>query len=275
MGSNNHPMKRSIYLIIILLIIAAAGSYWWMGRYRPIEQLEIPGIPALTTSLAEVSGSGAPGVQVMYKGFTLSFNNQTHQANWVAYELTREEVEQRRAERKDRFRRDTLAGLVTASSRDYTRSGYDRGHLAPAADMAWDQEAMDQSFFFSNIAPQTPGLNRGIWKRLEDDGREWAQTHESLYIIAGPLFRSPVDTIGILPVPDGFFKAFLVYQRSSQQALAFVFPNTPEVPGNLADYVLPVDSLEMLTGTDWFDRLPDRIERRVERTVDLSFWQLR
>ena len=109
-------MKKGFWLLVLLVLIAGLFWYLRMGRYREIEGIEIPGGLTLTTSLAELPGSAAQGALVYYKGFTLSFNNQTHQANWVAYELTREEVVHRAAERSDRFRKDTLPNLMTASN---------------------------------------------------------------------------------------------------------------------------------------------------------------
>ena len=268
-------MKKGFWLLVLLVLIAGLFWYLRMGRYREIEGIEIPGGLTLTTSLAELPGSAAQGALVYYKGFTLSFNNQTHQANWVAYELTREEVVHRAAERSDRFRKDTLPNLMTASNSDYTRSGYDRGHLAPAADMGWDQVAMDESFFFSNISPQTPNLNRGIWKKLEDEGRNWAEEMQGVFIVTGPVFDPPSDTIGILPVPSAFYKAFLVYQRNRQQAIAFLFPNSILVPGSPKEYAISVDSLERVIGYDLYDKLPDRIERRIEAESNPSAWSFK
>ena len=102
---------------------------------------------------------------VNHLGYSLSYNEKNEQASWVAYELTADQV-RGTVKRKDSFRSDPLIKTGSASLSDYKGSGYDRGHLAPAADMKWSTTAMSESFFMSNMSPQLPGFNRGIWKKL-------------------------------------------------------------------------------------------------------------
>lgn len=256
----------------LLVIVVGICIFILSGRYRPIQDLELPFWGSGSGSIAGLSSLEKLDPVIYYKGFSLAFNNKTHQARWVAYELTADEARARRAERQNRFRKDTIPGLLTASNSDYLRSGYDKGHLAPAADMAWDQEAMDQSFFFSNISPQTPRLNRGAWKFLEDQIRKWAIQFEGLYLITGPLLTIPIDTIGEIPVPPYFFKAILVYQADHQQSIGFLFPNEKDTDGDYRKFALSVDSLETLTGLDFFNKLPDRIENRLERSFSWEQW---
>ncbi len=247
--------------------------YLYTGRFRDIAQLEIPEFSLPQASLTSLSNPSSQTPIIEYKGFSLSFDEATHQAKWVAYELTDSEAKTKLASRKDNFRPDTIPGLLTGQKSDYIRSGYDRGHLAPAADMAWDQTAMDQSFFFSNISPQTPNLNRGIWKELEDKGRKWAVDHGSIYIVTGPGFKFPADSIGSLPIPAFFFKAILVYQKNKQEAIAFVMPNAKNVEGEISDYAISIDSLESIIQLDLFNKLPARIEKRIEKSFENNFWQ--
>ena len=115
---------------------------------------------------------------VTHLGYSLSYNEKHEQANWVFYELTIDEV-LGSIKRKDQFRADPNIKTGSASLSDYKRSGYDRGHLAPAADMKWSSKAMSESFFMSNMSPQTPSFNRGIWKKLENLVRKWAVENKS------------------------------------------------------------------------------------------------
>lgn len=262
---------KRLFLLLFIVVVGAA-LYLYSGRYRPIDSLEVPQQLSTATSLLDAQGTDEFSELVNYLGFSLAFDQHSHQAKWVAYELTAEELGLKRAKRKDRFRKDTITNLLTARQSDYTRSGYDRGHLAPAADMAWDQKAMDQSFFFSNICPQTPNLNRGIWKKLEEQGRKWATQKNNIYIVTGPVIQYPADSTGNLPIPKYFYKAILVYQKGVQQAIGFVMPNAKKVEGGILDYAVSIDSLEILTDLDLFDKLPQLIERKVERSFDLGFW---
>ena len=121
-------------------------------------------------------------VVIRHVGYTLSYNEIHEQANWVAYELTAEEVAGE-VERKDAFRADPEVESGSAALADYRGSGYDRGHLAPVADMKWSAEAMAESFYMSNMSPQKPEFNRGIWKKLEMKVRGWATREEAVLIV--------------------------------------------------------------------------------------------
>ena len=121
-----------------------------------------------------------------YAGFMLKYNEQYEQAEWVAYQLTAAEV-LGTLERTNNFKADPNIETESAALRDYRGSGFDRGHLAPAADMKWSTAAMSESFLMSNMSPQRPGFNRGIWKKLEGLVRRWAEENEEIYVVTGPI----------------------------------------------------------------------------------------
>ena len=110
---------------------------------------------------------------IRHSGYTVSYNKDLKIPNWVSYELTRKETKGKE-KRGNRFIADPLVTGPIATNADYTRSGYDKGHMAPAADMKWSPEAMKESFYFSNMCPQHPQLNRRGWKNLEEKIRDWA-----------------------------------------------------------------------------------------------------
>ena len=163
------------------------------------------------------------GEIVRHTYYTLSFNSRHKQANWVYYTLELEGKE-RVAERTDRFREDKKVSSGSAKPSDYIKSGYDRGHLCPAADMAHSAEAMEETFLMSNISPQLPVFNRGIWKSLEKLVRDWGEK-ERIYIVTGPVFKDNKGKIGRtgVTVPGFFYK--VVYAPGARQMIAFVlFP---------------------------------------------------
>ena len=169
-------------------------------KSEAVAQLEIP-----------VLEKKAPSQILSYKGFTVSYNNNTRLPNWVAYELTATEVAGD-LPRKDKFRPDPAANGPQANREDYRNSGWDRGHMAPAADMKWDAEAMGESCYFTNICPQNPQLNGGDWKELEDKCRKWAEKHGRIYIACGPIILgNEHGTIGAneVIIPDKFYKVVL------------------------------------------------------------------
>lgn len=201
-------------------------------------------------------------------GYTVSYNPFYKNPNWVAWELTREETKGG-AERTDRFVPDPDLPEPRAQHSDYTRSGYDRGHMAPAADMKWSKTAMKESFYMSNICPQVGNLNRGDWNDLEETCRNWAAKYGTVYISCGPIFdtKSPKrigkNKVGI---PDRFFKVVLIYNRKNPMAMGFVFDNKPRSQ-HLKKYMVTVDSIEKITGLDFFSKLPDNIENKIEAEI--------
>lgn len=229
-----------------------------------IEGLEIPLL------LGDV-----PEQIISRSGYTVSFNEQTRLANWVAYELTRAETSGDE-ERASRFLPDPEVRGAQAADADYRKSGYDRGHLAPAADMRWSAEAMHESFYFSNIAPQHPRLNRGDWKQLEEACRDWACECGALYIVCGPVtgqMQGGRIGRGGVVVPDIFYKVLLRRRGEGYESIGFLFRNAAgERP--LRAYAVSVDSVERLAATDFFHLLPDSVEERVEARYDAAAWGL-
>jgi endonuclease G len=163
----------------------------------------------------------------------------------------------------------------SATPDDYSRSGYDRGHLAPSADFRWDEQAQSESFFMSNMSPQTPAFNRGIWKHLEEQVRDWAKELDTVYVITGPVLSSGLQTIGSsnVAVPEYYYKVILDHKESKTEAIGFILRNEGSKE-SLADFAVSVDSVEKITGIDFFPMLPDSIETVGESKVDLAFWHL-
>ena len=218
----------------------------------------------------EIPVATTPQDEIILKryAYTLSYNEKMKNPNWVAWELTRKET-YGNEERKDKFVPDPDLSGARAVSSDYTRTGYDRGHMAPAADMKWSAKAMEQSFYMSNICPQNQKLNRGDWNDLEDACRGWAKKYGTVHIACGPIYdKKRPKRIGTnkVAVPDRFFKVVLIYNRKDPMALGFIFPNIAHSQ-DLDLYQVSVDSIEQVTGLDFFSKLPDSIENRIEAEV--------
>ena len=227
------------------------------------------------TSIAQAQieiPSGPEGQIVSYVGYTLSYNEEHEQANWVAYELTAQEV-QGIVSRSDDFRADPEIRTGSATLVDYRGSGYDRGHLAPAADMKWSEEAMSESFYMSNMSPQVSGFNRGIWKSLENRVRSWAVENTAVYVVTGGILSSGLPTIGpdSVSVPEYFYKVILDYQEPELKGIGFILSNQGS-KSSLKTYAVSIDSVEQRTGIDFFPSLPDDMEERLESSIDLTLW---
>lgn len=208
-------------------------------------------------------------------GYTSSYNISYGIPNWVAYEITRSEATSIEAERKDKFMPDPKVKGHSATNADYKGSGYDKGHMAPAADMKWSQIVMDQSFYFTNICPQAPGLNRGAWKNLEEDIRLWAIRDSALVVICGPLFtQEPVRYIPQtqVAIPDAYFKVVCSPYTPEPRGIAFIFPNA-KASKHPREYVTTINSVEQITGMDFLSQLPDETENQIEETSNYTLWE--
>lgn len=208
-------------------------------------------------------------------GYAQSYNEGRKVADWVEYHLTREKANGA-VERSDDFRPDPdLAPNIRAELSDYRRSGFDRGHLAPAGDMQWSEQAMSESFLLSNMAPQVGvGFNQGIWKTLEEKVRQWARSRGELYIMTGPIYIGDrIDTIGThhVAVPTHFYK--VVFDPVRVDAIAFILPNMKLKSRDLPHYVTSVDTVEMMTDLDFLPELEDTVEAVVEGKLQVGMWE--
>ena len=206
---------------------------------------------------------------VFHKAYSLKYNEEHEQAEWVRYILTKEHLLMKKVSRSNKFKADTLVRNGSATPNDYKHSGYDRGHLAPAADMSWSKATMEESFYMSNMSPQFPSFNRGVWKRLESKVRDWAKKYDSLYVVTGPVLKDNLKNIGInqVSVPEYFYKTLLVYTVTDKKAIGYILPNIKSSTV-IDSFAVTVDSVESVTGINFFSTLPDSIESILESKTE-------
>lgn len=221
----------------------------------------------------QTSPKGTPEQILKRTGYVASYNKTTLLPNWVAWHLTAERTEGSAKRSGVDFAEDTEVPEPRATDWDYYNSGYDRGHMCPAADNKWSKKAMEESFLFTNMCPQNGNLNRGDWNEMEMACRKWAKKYGDLYIVCGPiLYKGKHKTIGKnkVVVPEAFFKVVL-RTGDDPQAIGFIYKNTS---GNRPkdSYVNTVDEVERITGIDFFSSLPDNVEKNVEATADIANW---
>lgn len=210
---------------------------------------------------------------VKHRYYALSYNEKYEQPDFVVYLLTKDMLNPDSTfERSNDFRPDPLIETRSAGLDDYRSSGFDRGHLCPAGDMSFSMDAMSESFYMSNMSPQVPSFNRGIWKKLETWVRSAATTKDSLIVYTGPVLNVGIDTsIGLnrVGVPKNYFKA--IYSFRDTQGIAFLLENKKSQKP-IKDYILSIDSLERVINIDLFSELPDSIENLIEKTSILDKW---
>lgn len=203
--------------------------------------------------------------------FIVKYNEQTVGADFVAYRLCKSDINGH-IKRKNRFFSDQRVikmGLPYAKNSDYSASGYDRGHLLPSADRQSDQATNDATFSLLNCLPQTPQLNRGTWKKLEESLRNQLSVYDTLYIVTGIVVSDTAITrvigAGAIRVPHSFFKACVGVKKGIYSAQAYVMPNSSKLDPNYMTYRTTIDQVELLTGLDLFVNLEDSVENKIEQ----------
>lgn len=206
--------------------------------------------------------------------YTLSYHEDHEQAEWVAYALTKASLLKPNVKREKWFQEDNEVRRGSALHRDYTGSGYSRGHLIPAADLAFSKDAMKASMFMSNMSPQLAKFNGGVWNELENQVRNWAFDKGEVYIVTGPVLSRGhiIKRIGDnnVSVPDSFYK--IIYDPTKNEAISFLIPNQKSEK-RLQTYAVTIDQVEDITGIDFFaDYLSPSEEIRMESTYDINRW---
>ncbi|MGM9713290.1 MAG: DNA/RNA non-specific endonuclease [Prevotella sp.] len=233
------------------------------GRERPATR---SGATADTTAY-ELPATDGSDLVIRHTGYTLRYNKTHNTPDWAAWCLTAEHTDGP-AERSGKFWADpSLPSAYRVEYYEYKGSGYDRGHMCPAGDMKWSEDAMHDCFYMSNMCPQAGSLNSGAWNRLEMKCREWAKKEGRIYIVCGPVWEGTRhEQIGIdhaIDVPEGFFKAILSMRKGHERTAAYYFRND-ESSQSYKSAQMSVDDIERLTGLDLFASVEDNLERRIE-----------
>ncbi len=214
------------------------------------------------------------GQVVKHTYYSLSYNEDYENAEWVAYSLSPKQLSSRQIERPY-FVRDPLVKTRSAHYKNYYPNGYEKGHLLPAADMRFSEEAFDDTFYTSNVSPMDHYFNSGIWNNAEKQVRYWVKRYGKLYVVTGGVLKPGLERIGRehVAVPDYFYKVILDYKNSKKaRVIAFLIPHK-DINKDLKDFVVPVDSIEKLTGIDFFPALPDSLENKLEAEKHPEQWR--
>lgn len=227
--------------------------------YRKFENVVIP--------------EGVSNKDIDYEGFHVAFNPKKHEPNYAAWILSEDRIDGPYSRKDVSFMPDN-AVKGCASLADYRSSGYDRGHMVPAADMKWSKQAMADCHLLTNMCPQDNKLNSGAWATVEKNTRKWVQKHGTLVIVAGPVLTDKLSKkIGKskIPVPERFFKVIIAPDAYPPLGIGFIMPNG-YVEGGAQSTVVSIDQVEAITGFDFFSALPDDIENEVESQNSLRIW---
>lgn len=272
---------NKLYTTIILGLLAALYFAFGQGQEEsvpPLQQRETSLSVETENVRCEIPVSIKERAEILLEqySYTVSYNPDLCIPNWVAWELNAEKLVERESRNSKFLPNPKLSEDMAVTTKEYTGSGWDRGHMCPAGDNKYHWHAMDESFYMTNICPQNHNLNRGDWKELEEACRRWAEV-EPVYIVCGPImYKTPkYGYIGKkfqIRIPDAFFKVVLTGLQSGRpRAIGFIYKN--ESGNNKRDkYVNSVDEVERITSMDFFSALPDDVERMVEANYKVSDW---
>lgn len=212
--------------------------------------------------------------QILYrKGYSVSYNKDHKIPNWVAWHLTAEHTSGPHQRPGGAWHEDTDVPQPRSTFDDYRDSGWSKGHMCPAGDNKWDQDAMYDTFLFTNCCPQDANLNSGDWNQIEMACRRWAQKYGDVYIVCGPiLYGTEHETIGPnkVVVPEAFFKVVLCLE-GKPKGIGFIRKNTDTSRRNDL-YVNTINEVERITGMTFFPTLPQEISDSVKSQNDLRNW---
>lgn len=277
-------MDNKVKAGILVLILAACARFFGVDQAL-IEELtgnteQTQDVNQTLGKLTDYLPTTNLGDTLGYEDFfTISYSPAHRQAEWIAYELTKSNLEEEEFRRPPTFKSDKrIEEDYRVSHSDYSSTGFDRGHLAPAADFSWSRDGIETTFYTTNISPQEPRFNRGIWKHLETAVRGWAVQYEHLYVVTGPILterakkRFPKEK-NYIAVPRRYYKVLLNYIDDEPMAIGFIMKNE-DSKSHLSNYVVPIDEIENLTGIDFFSELPDDLENELESKKHLTDWGL-
>lgn len=282
--------KKLIYSLLAVAAAAVVGARQIQtsqsGTADGQQKTEMP-VPTVTRTAGAGTATVEQGVEipaplkdrpeqiVRHKGYTLSYNSDHNTPNWSAWALTASHT-RGRLDRDQKFWADkAIPRANRVDFYEYKESVYDRGHMCPAGDMKWDEQAMHDCFYMSNMCPQDHTLNSSTWGNLENACRVWAREEGVVYIVCGPVYKGKKhEVIGInhaIDVPEGFFKAVMSLRKGREKAIAFYFDNVPTTC-HFREGAMSVDDVEKLTGMDLFPQVDDAIEKKIEARYNMRDW---
>ena len=260
--------KAIIYPLLVLLLSLIIYLYYPSSNEISTDD----GINQDITSSFDYLPTSTTNQIIKHKFYSLSYHEKYEQAEWVAYELKKEHLIGTNRKRPF-FEPDKKVKTKSANYRNYKNSGFSKGHLCPAGDRKFSEEAYNETFLTSNISPQKLDFNGGVWNRLEQKTRFWASKERHLYVITGGVLNDELATIGKekVAIPKYFYKILLDNSEPEVKAIAFLIPHK-ESKEPLFNFVVSIDSIEKLTQLDFFSALNDSIENQLEKSSDYKKW---
>ncbi|XP_056157884.1 endonuclease G, mitochondrial [Lampris incognitus] len=221
------------------------------------------GVPARSGAVMKYGFPSLVNIKTR-ESYVTSYDPRTRTASWVIEQLSPASLTGSSDRKYSDFKEDESVHVYhRATNADYRKSGFDRGHLAAAANHKWSQKAMDDTFYLSNVSPQNPHLNQNAWNNLEKFSRSLVKHYANVYVCTGPLYLPRPEADGKLyvryqvigqnhvAVPTHFFKV-LILERAGGGGVelqSYIFPNAPvDEKITLDRFLVPIESIERASG---------------------------
>lgn len=267
--------KKTLYGIIAVILVLGVYGYEHFLKEKAVTVIVEEGKETKSETNEFYLPTSTTGQIVHHEAYSLSYSEGYEQAEWVAYELKKSHLSNAHYKRPF-FEIDKAVKTGAASWRNYKNSGYDRGHLCPAGDRNYSQQAYNETFLTSNISPQSHDFNSGIWNTLEQKTRFWASKYDGVFVVTGGILKGNLETIGDerVAVPKQFYKILLDSDHGKVKMIGFLMSNQNSYEA-LYKFVVSIDSIEELTGIDFFPELEDSIENKLEASSDYKEWSFK
>ncbi len=207
-------------------------------------------------------------------GYTVAYDEEKRNPAWVAYSLFKPQTTDS-GRRPDKFLVD-MDTRIRVQPQAYTNTGYDRGHMAPNYGIAvcYGPKAQEQTFLMSNIAPQRPKLNKGIWKDVEmREISRYAERFEKIWIITGPVYsKIAISNFNEIAVPEAFFKIVIDQTENGYRALGFIIPQDASETTPLSNYLVSIREIEERTGLNFFPKWKPENQKKMESAPATRIW---
>jgi endonuclease G len=219
---------------------------------------------------------------IKHRAYEVSYNFYHLNPNWIYHRIHRENLKNSCGKRDKGFYADSdlyKVGVpqdLVLTDKSFKGSGFDRGHMAPSADFLWNQEINKESFFMTNMSPQTPGLNQHTWQKLEDRIRKWACGNGELEVYTGPVLEQGLQRLeSCASIPKKYYKVLAYYKNGKHHGIAFLYPQTdqPKDGDPFQKRALSIRQLEELTGQNFFnDKYSKEVQDSFETAFDIKDW---
>ena len=258
---------------MVLLLVCVLGFWLFENFYTPATYSEGIAIGEKTKIPNYLLPSSTTDNLVAHEHFMLSYSEHFEQAEWVGYLLKKEHLTYD-VRKRPYFIEDPKVKTKSADWRNYKGSGYDRGHLCPAGDRRFSKQAYNETFYTSNISPQDKYFNAGIWNRLELQIRQWTKKYGTLVVFTGGVLEKGLIEIGEedVDVPKYFYKVVARGDIDNLKLIGFLMEGV-ESKKPLEQFTVSIDEIEKLTGINFFEKLENEIEAKLEREVVTKNWK--